>query len=281
MPSKTSNDTKALEAEVRKAVEEGHEVQEHVRQITLRVIQARSFDIKSLQKTATAVLRGARAGVQTELKQSAAESKVARERLREAVGGLDVALAQFAEAAKLAVQEASGRAERYSGDDLGRARKDVEKLEQMFLDSLRESASATRDAAGDILHDLAAHARVQGSAVGRQMKETLDVIAGEVRRAGRAQAGIGLHLARNTSDLLRQIAAGVLTGLADHVRPAPPAGGTAPRAGEPAQAKQEAHAAEAAHPEEAAHPAARSHGARGRAGARGHAGAGGHAGKAA
>lgn len=220
MPNKASNDTKALEAEVRKAVEEGFEVQERVRQITLRVMRARSFDIKSLQQTANAVLRGARAGVQTELKQSAAESKVARDRLKEAVTGLDVALAQFAEAAKLAVQEASGRAEKYSKEDLARARKDVEKLEKMFLDALHESASATKDAAGDILHDLASHARTQGSAVGRQMRDTLEAIARQLGAAGRAQAGIGLHLARNTSDLLRQIAAGVLTGLADHVRPA-------------------------------------------------------------
>ena len=67
------------------------------------------------------------------------------------------------------------------------------------------------------------------SAVGTQLKETLAVIAHQLAAAGRAQAGVGLHLAQATSNLLRQIAAGVLTGLADHVKPGQAAPGqTAP-----------------------------------------------------
>lgn len=215
----SNKDTKALEEEVRKAVEEGFDVQDRVRQITLRIIRARSFDIKSLQKTTSAVLRGARAGVQKELHQSSSRATDARAHLRQAVAGLDIALAQFAEAAKLAVEEAAGRAQRYSSDDLARARADLESLESMFLETLQSSASVARDAAGEILHDLAAHARTNGSAVGSQMKETVGVIARHLGSAGRAQVGVGLHLAQNTSNLLRQIAAGVLTGVADHVRP--------------------------------------------------------------
>lgn len=219
MQNTSSNDTKTLEAEVRKAVEEGHDVQERVRKITLRIIRARSFEIKSVQEATMAVLRGARAGVEKDIQHSSDRSKVALERLKQAVTGLDVALAQFAEATKLAVEEASGRAQRYSSEDLTRARADLEKLEKMFLDSLQSSAKATKDAAGEMLQGLAEHARVQGSAVGRQMKDTLASIARQLGAAGSAQIGIGLHLARNTSDLMRQIAAGVLTGLADHVRP--------------------------------------------------------------
>jgi hypothetical protein len=104
MQNKTSNDTTTLEAEVRETVEQGNNVQEKVRQLTLRVISARSLDIESVRKTAGAVLRGARAGVQKELQHSSAQTHIAREHLKQAVTGLDVALAQFAEAAKLAAQ---------------------------------------------------------------------------------------------------------------------------------------------------------------------------------
>ncbi len=222
MQDETGNDTSTLEAEVRKAVEQGHDVQERVRQLTLHIIRARSFDIKSLRQTTSAVLRGARAGVQKELQQSSAQSKVARDHLKQAVTGLDVALAQFAEAAKLSVEEAASRAQKYSSEDLTRARADLECLESMFLETLQSSASAAKGAAGEILHGLAAHARTHGSAVGAQMKETLAVIAHQLGAAGRAQVGVGLHLAQTTSDFLRQIAAGVLTGLADHVKPGHP-----------------------------------------------------------
>lgn len=219
MNAETSNDTSNLEAEVREAVEQGNDVQERVRQLTLRFISARSLDIESVRQTADAVLRGAQAGVQKELQHTSAQTHIARDHLKQAVTGLDIALAQFAEAAKLAVEEAAGRAQKYSSEDLKRARSDLENLEKMFVETLQNSASAAKNAVGEILHDLAAHARTQGSAIGTQLKETLSVFAHHIGAAGRAQAGVGLHLAKNTSDLVRQIAAGVLTGLAEHVRP--------------------------------------------------------------
>jgi uncharacterized protein YicC (UPF0701 family) len=232
MKNETGNDTSKLEAEVRDAVERGQDVQEKVRQLTLRIISARSLDIKSVRQTADAVLRGAREGVQKELQHSSAQTGIAREHLRQAVTGLDVALAQFAEAAKLSVEEAAGKAQKYSSDDLQRARADLAFLEAMFMESLQSSASAAKGVAGGILHDLAAHTRTHGSAVGAQLKETLSVFARHISAAGRAQAGAGLHLAKNTSDLVRQIAAGVLTGLADHVRPGPVQSGSGKNKGE-------------------------------------------------
>jgi hypothetical protein len=222
MPAETSIQNSKLEADVRSAVEKGQDVQDKVRQLTLHMMSERSFDIKSLQQTAGAVLRGARAGVQKELAQTSAQTQLAQARLKEAVSGLDVALAQLAEAAKLAVQEAAGRAQRYTNEDLELARSDLKLLESMFIDTMQKSASDAMDATGDILRELAAHARTHGSAVGAQIRDTLDVIAHQVGAAGRAQVGAGLHLASNTANLLRKIAAGVLTGLADHVKPSPP-----------------------------------------------------------
>ena len=219
-----SNDTGTLEAEVRSAVEQGHDVQEMVRQLTLRRISARSLDIESLRQIASAVLRGAKAGVQKELNQSAAQTKITQARLKQAVAGLDVALAQFAEASKLALEEAAGRAQTFSSEDLARARSDLESLEAMFLETVKNAASGAKGAAGETLYDLAAHARIYGSAVRAQLTETLAVITHQLGAAGRTQAGAGLHLAQATSDLLRQIAAGVLTGLADHVKPGHPQG---------------------------------------------------------
>lgn len=223
MNSETSNtpdqEIATLEAEVRNVVEQGHDVQETVRQLTLRKISAHSLDIESLRQIASAVLRGARAGAQKDIHQTVNQTENARTQLRQAVAGLDVALAQLAEASKLAVEEATSRAQKFSSEDLSRTRADLEALESMFMDTLQTTAASSKDVAGEILHDLAAHTRTHGSAVGAQIKETLGVITHQLGVAGRTQVTAGLHLARATSDLLRQIAAGVLTGLADHVRP--------------------------------------------------------------
>lgn len=216
------NEISTLESDVRNAVEHGHDVQEIVRQLTLRKISARSLDIESLQQIAASVLRGARAGVQKELNLSASQTETARTQLKQVVAGLDTALAQLASASRLAVEEASSRAQKFSSEDLTRTRADLESLESMFLETLQTSASSAKDAASDILHDLAAHSRTHGSAVGAQIRETLAVISHQLSAAGHAQAVAGLHLAQATSDLLRQIAAGVLSGLSDHVKPAHP-----------------------------------------------------------
>lgn len=219
MQTETSKDSSTLEEDVRTTVEQGNDIQEKIRQLTLNIISTRSLDIQSVRQAADAVLRGARAGVQKELQHSSAQTEVARERLKQAINGLDVALAQFAEAAKLTVEEAAGRAQKYSSEDLMRAHADLKNLEQMFMETLSSSATTARDAAGGILHDLAAHTRTHGSAIGAQLKETLSVLTHQISLAGRAQAGVGLHLAKNTADLMRQIAAGALTGLADHIKP--------------------------------------------------------------
>jgi hypothetical protein len=112
MQNETSNDTGKFEAEVQEAVEQGENIQEKVRKLTLDIISARSLDIKSVRQTVDAVLRGAKIGVQKELGRSSAQASLAREHLRQAVTGLDIALAQFAEAAKLTVEEAASKAQK-------------------------------------------------------------------------------------------------------------------------------------------------------------------------
>lgn len=211
------NDT--LEAEVRGAVERGQDVQEAVRQLTLRKISARSMDIESVRQIAASVVRGAKAGVQQELNRSAAQTETAKAQLKQAVLGLDAALSTLAEASKLAIEEASARAQKYSDEDLKRARADLQSLETILVETLQEAIADAKDAAGDILHHIAEHSRTHGSVAGDKIREALAVIAHQLNAAGHANAVAGLHLAQATSDLVRQIAAGVLTGLADHVKP--------------------------------------------------------------
>ncbi len=208
-----------FEAEVKRAVEHGQDVQEMVRQLTLRKISARALDLESLRQIAGSVLSGARAAVQHELNLSAAQTGTAKMQLQQAVTGLDIAFSQLVGASGLAIEEASARAQQFSREDLARARSDLESLEALFIEALQSSASGASGAAKEILHNLADHSRTQGSAIGAQLQDTLSIIAHQLGAAGRAQAVAGMHLAQATTHLLRQIAAGVLTGVADHVKP--------------------------------------------------------------
>ncbi|MDD2729549.1 DUF6781 family protein [Malikia sp.] len=212
-----------LEADVKRAVEQGLDLQQRVRQLTLQQISSGQFDLAALRELSQAVLNGALAGAQPLLQPALTQTSQAKEQLQQVVAGLDAALAQLAQTASLALQEAAGKAQAFSATDLKRARADFAQLEQMFLDTLQSTASRTRDAAGVILSELAAHSRLKGSAVGAQLQQSWLTTAQQLGEVGKAQLDAGLKLAHASGDLLRQIAAGVLGGLAEQVKPAPKA----------------------------------------------------------
>ncbi len=209
-----------LEADVKRAVEQGLDLQERVRQLTLQQISSGPFDLAALRELSQAVLNGALAGAQPLLQPALAQTSQAKEQLQQVVAGLDAALAQLAQTASLALQEAAGKAQAFSATDLKSARADFAQLEQMFLDTLQSTASRTRDAAGVILSELAAHSRLKGSAVGAQLQQGWLTTVQQFGEVGKVQLDAGLKLAHAGGDLLRQIAAGVLGGLAEQVKPA-------------------------------------------------------------
>ena len=168
MQNDTSNtiDSAKLESEVRDAVAQGDNVQESVQRLTLKALSSEINDLASLRRVITAVMRGARDGVQQRLQQTTSQSNTVKIQLTDAIAGLDAALAQLAEASKLAVEEAAGRARKFSNEELTRARSDLESLEAMFLETLQSSASTAKGLVADTLHDLVTHAKLNGTAVG-------------------------------------------------------------------------------------------------------------------
>ena len=214
-----TNDMAALEAEVRNAVAQDSDVQEAVRHLTLKALSAQIHDLASLRRVMTAVIQGAREGAQQKLQQTTAQTQTAKAQITDAVAGLDAALAQLAEASKLAVEEAAGRAQKFSQEELARARADLESLETLFLETLQTSASAAKGLMADTLHDLVAHAKRNGTAVGIQLKDTLTTFSQQITATGHGQLEAGVKLTHATVDLMRKIAAGVLSGIAERVKP--------------------------------------------------------------
>lgn len=209
-----------LEAEVRRAVEQGLDLQQRVRELTLQQMASGKIDLAALRELSQAVLNGALAGAQPMLQPALAQTGQAREQLQQVVAGLDGALAQLAQTASLTLQEAAGKAQAFADSDLKRARADFEQLEQMFLETLQSTAARSRDAAGMIMSELATHSRLKGSAVGTELQRSWIRTAQQLGEAGRAQLDAGIKLAQAGSDLMRQIAAGVLGGLAEQIKPA-------------------------------------------------------------
>lgn len=214
-----SDTIETLEAEIREAVAHGSHIQETVHRLTLRAMNAQRIDLESLQRIITAVMQGAHDGAEQQLQQATNQAQAAKSQITEAITGLDSALAGFAEASKLAIEEATGQAKKFSDKELTRTRSDLEGLENLFLDTLHNTATAAQGLIADVLHDLSRHAKSNGTAVGSQLKETLAIFTQQITSVGHSQLEAGASLAQKTADFIGKIATGVLSGVKDQSKP--------------------------------------------------------------
>ncbi|WP_295624113.1 DUF6781 family protein [uncultured Nitrosomonas sp.] len=217
-PNNTSdNDSKlkTLEAEVREAIASGTHIQETVRRLTLEAMNAKHIDLESLQRIITAVMDGVHDGAMHQLQHAANQTQAAKSQITEAVAGLDSALAGFAEASKLAVQEATGQAREFSETELKRTRSDLESLESLFVDTLHRTGTAAQGVISEILLDLSHHAKNTGTTVGSQLQETLAIFAQQIASVGQSQLETGATLAQKTAEFVGKITQGVLSGIRD------------------------------------------------------------------
>ena len=165
--------------------EQGVDIREKVRDITLNALTRKKLDADSIKEVVGAVAEGSRLG-------AASHGERMGEALKEAIKGLDDALTKAAEATKLAIEEAAGRAGDFSQQELKRSMSDLGELETIYLDTLTDIAKNGTDRAAEILGDLATHARNSGTAVGEQVVTALADLQHFVQQTGKAglEAGV-------------------------------------------------------------------------------------------
>lgn len=197
--------------QVESAIREGRRVQEQVQEIALKALTGRQLDFEAMRKVTREAFDAVRDA-------ASAPDPGLREAAKQAVHGVEEALAKAAEAVKLSLQEAGGRLDRFSKEDLANARADLGDVEKMFVQALKDTAKATQGAARATLEELARHAEASGTAVGRQLRDSAagsDALAG----AARAQFRAGVDAAATSGALFARAAAGVLAAFAEAIEP--------------------------------------------------------------
>mgnify|MGYP001057099418 FL=1 len=220
-----TEDTSALEAEVRSRMTQGENIEQEVRDLTVKALSRQGHDQDSLRHVMGAVLKGVREGAQQQLQSSSTQAQTALSPVRDAVAGLDSALAQLAAASKLTLEEAAGRAQTFSKEELTRLRANLESIENLFFETLQESASAAQDLVEVTLRDIILHAKRNGTAVGAQLKDTLGALNHQLKSTTHSQFEAGIHLTQAITDTMRQAAANVLTEVAERIKPGDKPGG--------------------------------------------------------
>jgi hypothetical protein len=199
---------KRLSDDARKAVEAGEDIQDTVRQITIKALTRGQLDTASMRRVAKAVMGGASQG-------AARHGAMAREALEKAAAGVDEAFATAAQAATLAAKEASARAREFTSHDLRRVMDDLREYETVYLDSLRDAIKGAAGLSGATLRGLAEHAAVTGTAVRRQIDTSLRELGKQVGSAAEATLRDNIQTGKARAARLAQAAAGFLAGIAE------------------------------------------------------------------
>ncbi len=186
-------------------------IADKVRAITLQVLSSGELDHETLKQVISTVVASAHQGVEG--------TQYGAQALKEAMRGLDEALASAAEATQLAIQEAIGRSDEFSRHALKKTADDLAALEALFIETVADGAKNTAGLIQDTLRDLAEHARTSGTSVGRRVEPTLTQLNHALADTIHEQVETGAEVLRKESALLASLAAGMLKGIADRLQP--------------------------------------------------------------
>jgi len=208
-----THDTKKIEQDVQAAIAaDAAAITERVRKITLQALSAGGLDGAALKQVMEAVVKGARQGISRPDEKSSAA-------LKDAMRGLDEALAAAATATHLAVQEVASRSDEFSRDSLKKSVDELAALESQFIATLREAARQSSGHIQTTLNNIADHARSSGTVVGGQVKTAVEELAHAVADTTRGQVKAGAQTLSKEASLLAGLAAGVFRGIADRLQP--------------------------------------------------------------
>ena len=199
------------QASAKKAVEEALDIQQKVRDITLKALSEKQLDKESIKAVIHAVTEGVSEGVGDN------KDKLSGS-IKEALSGMDEALAKSAQAAKLASQEALGKINDYADHEFKETLKQLDGLEDLFIDTVNAAAEQASKLAGDSFKDLTSHLKNTGSDVGSQAKVAADSLREELTKVSKDGVDSAVDTGKKVGGEIAQIASGILAGMADALK---------------------------------------------------------------
>ena len=201
--------------ETREAAREavsGDNIRDQVKNITLAALSQRQLDKESIKQVIHSVVEGVSEGVGD-------SAERVKPQLKESLAGIDDALAKSAMAAKLAVEEAAGRAESFAKEDLKSAVSQLESLEDLFIDTVNTVAKQTGELTSSALTELSAHLKNTGTASGREALDAVSNLKNTLLDVGKDSVSEITNATSNAASQLAQVASGLLSGMAEAIQP--------------------------------------------------------------
>lgn len=213
-----------IRAEASETIRSGDDIRAHVRELTLAALKGRRFDRAGMRQVVRAVTEGVASG--------AAQSRVdMRTAMADALAGLDLALRTSAEAGYAAIKQLSATGRSFSDTELKQALGNMRKLEEDFLNTVSDVADKASAQVQPPLREALANTRRAGTATGRQVAVTMADFAQRFSIASIDATVAGLEVAGEVGARFAALASGILSGMAEAMRPgAPPSAAPLPPA---------------------------------------------------
>jgi hypothetical protein len=202
----------ALKQAAADSVASSEDIRGRVRDLTLRALQQRRFDHEGLRD----VLRSMTAGISLGAERRGKDVKAA---LAEAFAGMDQALTKVAQAGSLAIRELTAKGRDFNEGDLKQALDQMKRMEQEFLDTVRQVSQTTGGAVRSEWHDLLSHAQRAGTDTGAMVSQTLREFGSRVAATVADTTVAGLDAARIFGERFAQAASGFLLAMSEALQP--------------------------------------------------------------
>lgn len=186
------------------------DIREKVHLIILKALSERQLDKENINAVVKSVIEGVTEGL-------GESSEKLKPQLQASLSGIDDALSKSAIAAKLATEEALGRAEQFAEKDLKKAVDDLKGMEDSFIETINAVARASGDLVSASLTEIADHLKSSGTSSGKEALDAANSLSKMLLDVGKGTAGEIVSATQSATGHFASIASGVLSGMADAI----------------------------------------------------------------
>lgn len=208
MPKPASDVDQVLKRLASQSIKQGGNVRATVRDLTLKSLQQRELTLDEIRKVLRSVTEGVSLGV------AKRESKVEKA-LFDTVSGMDDALLKAVRASNVALHSLTGNAYDYKDSSVKRVLDELEKLEDVFFQSLVDAADSAGEKIRAPWERVLKQTKLSGTATGTQVASTLRDYAKRAQAAMRAQRETGFKTAYLLTQNFATLARGILIGMSE------------------------------------------------------------------
>jgi hypothetical protein len=195
-----------LKGLARESVKQGENLRAGVRELTLNALRGRELTVDQIKRVVRAVTEGVSLG--------AASSGVDPDRvLGDAFAGLDEAVLKAVQANHLALQQLASQGQ--GGSKLQKALDDLERLEDEFLETVKDATKKGSQQLRDQWAKLLQQKEDAGTATQAQIEQTLEAFGERMRDAVRQQRRMALKAGEAMAENFATLASGILIGLTE------------------------------------------------------------------